>query len=72
MNYIRAFTSLKEQRQLHCELPFKEDIKAGRFLSSRPTWDRASLGPGMVEILISRQEPVQIAHCMCLERQADL
>ena len=81
MNYMRGFTDLKEQRQLHYEPACQKDTKegdkeiqgvvitgqepiqlsllfvltkAGRFLSSRSAWDRARLGPGMVEMAISR------------------
>ena len=43
--------------------------KAGRFLSSRSAWDRASLGPGVVEMVISRQDPTELAHCAYKGRQ---
>ena len=46
MNY-GGFMNLKEQRQLHSELDCQKDTKAGRFLSSKSVWDRASLGPGV-------------------------
>jgi hypothetical protein len=69
MNYVRGFTDLKKQRQLHYKPTCPKDIKerdkeiwgvvitgqdliqlsllfvltkAGRFLSSRSAWDRAS------------------------------
>jgi hypothetical protein len=37
------------------------DKNAGRFLSSRSAWDTASLGPGIVEMVIPGQGPFQIA-----------
>ena len=34
--------------------------KAGRFLSSRSDWDRASLGPGIAEMMTSELDPTQL------------
>ena len=72
MNCMRGFTDLKEQRQLYYEPACQKDTKAGRILSSRSAWDRASLGPGMVGMVISGQDPTQLIYCLCLQRQADL
>ena len=66
---MRGFTNLKEQRQLHYEPACQKDTKAGRFLSSRSAWDRASLGLGVVEMVISRQDPTELAHCAYKGRQ---
>ena len=33
--------------------------KADRFLSSKSAWDRANLGPGVVEMVISGQGPTE-------------
>jgi hypothetical protein len=38
--------------------------RARRFLSSGLAWDRARLGPGIVEIL--EQGPTQLAYCLWL------
>jgi hypothetical protein len=46
--------------------------KAGRFLSIRSAWNRASLGSGMVGMMISGWDPTQLASYLCLQRQADL
>jgi hypothetical protein len=35
--------------------------KAGRFLSSRSAWDKATLGPGRLRILISEPDPTYLA-----------
>lgn len=43
-----------------------ERYKAGRFLSSRSAWDTASLGPGVVEMVISGQGPTQLIYHQCL------
>jgi hypothetical protein len=47
-------------------------MNAGRFLSSMSAWVRASLGPGGVEMVIVDPDPIQLAYCLCLKRQADL
>jgi hypothetical protein len=88
MNYMRGFTDLKEQRQLHhepvCQKNIKEGdkelwrvvipgqdptqlsllfvrTKTGRFRSSRSAWDRASLGPGVVVVMLSmRSYPARL------------
>ena len=44
---------------------------ASRFLSSRSALDRASLGPGVVGIVISGWDSTQLAYCLCLHSQAD-
>lgn len=46
--------------------------EAGRFLSLRSAWDRTTLGLGRVGMVISGQDPTQLAYCLCLQRQADL
>jgi hypothetical protein len=40
--------------------------KAGRFLSSRLTRDRARVGTGKVEMVISGQGPTQPVYPLCL------
>jgi hypothetical protein len=39
--------------------------KAGRFLSSGSSQDRARLGLGMVEMVISGQGPTQLVYPLC-------
>ena len=63
---------LKEQRQLHYEQSYQKVINTGRLLSSMSAWVRASLGPGGVEMVIVDPDPIQLAYCLCLQRQADL
>jgi hypothetical protein len=46
--------------------------RAGKLVSSRSGWDRVRLGPGMVVMAISEQDPTQTAYCLCLQRRADL
>ena len=38
------------------------DRNAGRFLSSRSAWDRAKLGPSVLEMVTSGQGPTQLAY----------
>jgi hypothetical protein len=70
MNYIRSFLDLKEQRQLHHKTACQKNTKTGRdkcrFLSSGSTCNRACLGPGMVEMVISGWGPTQLAYHLCL------
>ena len=72
MNHIMGFTDLKEQRQLHyepaCQKDKKKATNAVRFLSSRSALDRANLGPGVVEMVISGQGPTQQPYCLCLRK----
>ena len=53
MNCMRGFLDLNEQRQLHYKPVCQKDTKAGRSLSSRSTWDKSNLGPGLVRMVIS-------------------
>jgi hypothetical protein len=39
--------------------------KASRFWSSRSAWDRATLGPVVVRMVISGQDPNQLSQCLC-------
>jgi hypothetical protein len=71
MNCVRP-KKKKRQKQLHYEPAYQKNTKAGRFLNSRSTWDRADLGPGMVGIVISELNSTQLAYCLCLQRQPDL
>ena len=68
MQNIRGFMNLKEQRQLHCKPACQADTNAGRFLSSRSAWDTAKLGPGVLEMVISGQGPIQLTYCLCLTK----
>ena len=68
MNYKRSFMNLKEQKKLHDEPGCQIDPKAGRFLSLRSAWDRASLGPCLVGMIISGQSPNQLTYCLCLAK----
>ena len=52
--------------QLVRKIQRQADTNAGRFLSSRSAWDRANLGPGVVEMVISGQDPTQLVYCLCL------
>jgi hypothetical protein len=61
MNYMRGFTNLREQRQLHYEPAYQKDTKAGRYLSSRSAQDRENLGPGVVGGVIS-----ELDYFLCL------
>ena len=76
MNYMRSFTNLKEQSctksQLVRKIQTQANTNASRFLSSRSAWDRANLGPGIVRLVISEQDPTQIVYCLSLQRKADL
>jgi hypothetical protein len=40
--------------------------KGDEFLSSNLSWDRAELGPGMVEMAISGQSFTQLVYHLCL------
>ena len=42
--------------------------KAGRFLSSGSAWDRASLGSGVVGVVISGQDPTQLVYCLYFDK----
>jgi hypothetical protein len=73
VNCIRSFTDLKEKRPLHCEPACQKDTKTGdiradRFLSSKSSWDRSNLGPGMVGMAISGQDLTQLSS----QKQTDL
>lgn len=57
---------IEEQRQLYCEPASQKNTKADRFHSSRLAWDRASLSPGMMVMLISVWDPTQQSYCLCL------
>jgi hypothetical protein len=52
--------------QLVRKIQTHTDSNDGRFLSSRLTPDRADLGPGVVEMVISGQGPTQLVYCLCL------
>jgi hypothetical protein len=60
MSYMRNFTYLKEQKQLHYKLQKQKDTKSGRFLSSRSDCNRVSLGTSMVEMVVSGQDATQL------------
>jgi hypothetical protein len=47
-------------------------IKADRFPSSRSAWTRASLGPGLAEIVTSELNTTQLVYCLYLQRHLDL
>lgn len=47
-------------------------LKAHRFLSSGSALDIEILGPGLVGMVISGQNSIQLAYCLCLQRQEDL
>jgi hypothetical protein len=57
MNYIRLFTHLKEKRQVHYEPDCQNGMNAGRCLSSRSSWIRDNLGPGIVGAVITELDP---------------
>lgn len=46
--------------------------KAGRFLNSRPAWDRTSFGPGRVGMVISEPGLTHLAYCLCSQMKANL
>ena len=45
--------------------------KAYRFLGSMSVWYRARLSPGVIGMVISEQDPTQLAYCLFLQRQGD-
>jgi hypothetical protein len=45
---------------------------AGRFLSSRSAWNRATLSPSVVRMVIQEPDPTQLIYCLYLQKQADL
>ena len=54
--------NLRVQRQQHYEPACQNDTKADRFLSSRSAKDRGRLGPGVVEMVISRHGLTPLAY----------
>jgi hypothetical protein len=70
MNYMRGFKDLEKQRRDYTmsQLVRKSDTNAGRLLSSRSAWDRINLGPGMVRMVISGHDPIQISLLFVLSK----
>ena len=46
---------------VHAFNPSTQDAEAGGPLSARPAWDKWSLGPEVVEVVISGQDPIQLS-----------
>jgi hypothetical protein len=57
--------------QLVRKIQKQVDTKESRFLSSRSAWDRASLGPGMLGMVISGCDHTLLAYCLCFQREGD-
>ena len=43
--------------------------KASRFLNSKSAWERVSLGPGMVKMIISGHDPTQLSLLFVLTKE---
>jgi hypothetical protein len=67
MNYMWGFTDLNKGNYTNRPAGQK-GTKAGRFLSSRPAWDRANLSPGIVGMVILEPNLTQLAYCLCLQK----
>ena len=62
MNYEGPHESKGTKAAPACQ----KDTNAGRFPSSRSTWDTASQGAGVEEMVISGQCVIQLVYHLCL------